>query len=156
VRPSWALKPGLTDRLVVGRKVTMTLTFRPEGSTEAAKDVTWQRTRTQQWKELLFSTGSVPRPTQQWKCFLWGPIPGYNSETAAVKTVFVRRPVGTCQRVNRRTRLRQRNCRESVESVGSKFGDSDWVCRRSWALKSGDSAKRRQCSGTQANEPLPT
>jgi hypothetical protein len=26
VRPSWALKPGLTDRLVVGRKVTLTLT----------------------------------------------------------------------------------------------------------------------------------
>jgi hypothetical protein len=24
VRPSWALKPGLTDRLVVGRKVTLT------------------------------------------------------------------------------------------------------------------------------------
>jgi hypothetical protein len=23
VRPSWALKPGLTDRLVVGRKVTL-------------------------------------------------------------------------------------------------------------------------------------
>jgi hypothetical protein len=27
VRPSWALKPGLTDRLVVGRKVTLTLTL---------------------------------------------------------------------------------------------------------------------------------
>jgi hypothetical protein len=27
VRPSWALKPGLTDRLVVGRKVTLTLTI---------------------------------------------------------------------------------------------------------------------------------
>jgi hypothetical protein len=26
VRPSWALKPGLTDQLVVGRKVTLTLT----------------------------------------------------------------------------------------------------------------------------------
>jgi hypothetical protein len=26
VRPSWALKPGLTDRLVVGLKVTLTLT----------------------------------------------------------------------------------------------------------------------------------
>jgi hypothetical protein len=26
VRPSWALKPGLTDRMVVGRKVTLTLT----------------------------------------------------------------------------------------------------------------------------------
>jgi hypothetical protein len=26
VRPSWALKPGLTDRLVVGRNVTLTLT----------------------------------------------------------------------------------------------------------------------------------
>jgi hypothetical protein len=26
-RPSWALKPGLTDRLVVGRKGTLTLTF---------------------------------------------------------------------------------------------------------------------------------
>jgi hypothetical protein len=26
VRPSWALKPGLTDRLIVGRKVTWTLT----------------------------------------------------------------------------------------------------------------------------------
>jgi hypothetical protein len=26
VRPSLALKPGLTDRLVVGRKVTLTLT----------------------------------------------------------------------------------------------------------------------------------
>jgi hypothetical protein len=26
VRPSWALKPGLTDRLVVCRKVTLTLT----------------------------------------------------------------------------------------------------------------------------------
>jgi hypothetical protein len=26
VRPTWALKPGLTDRLVVGRKVTLTLT----------------------------------------------------------------------------------------------------------------------------------
>jgi hypothetical protein len=25
VRPSWALKPGLTDRLVVGRNVTLTL-----------------------------------------------------------------------------------------------------------------------------------
>jgi hypothetical protein len=24
VRPSWALKPGLTDRLVVGRRVTLT------------------------------------------------------------------------------------------------------------------------------------
>jgi hypothetical protein len=24
MRPSWALKPGLTDRLVVGRKVTLT------------------------------------------------------------------------------------------------------------------------------------
>jgi hypothetical protein len=24
-RPSWALKPGLTDRLVLGRKVTLTL-----------------------------------------------------------------------------------------------------------------------------------
>jgi hypothetical protein len=28
VRPSWVLKPGLTDRLVVGRKVTLTLTLR--------------------------------------------------------------------------------------------------------------------------------
>jgi hypothetical protein len=27
VRPSWALKPGLTDRLVVARKVTLTLTL---------------------------------------------------------------------------------------------------------------------------------
>jgi hypothetical protein len=27
VRPSWALNPGLTDRLVVGRKVTLTLTL---------------------------------------------------------------------------------------------------------------------------------
>jgi hypothetical protein len=27
VRPSWALKPGLTDLLVVGRNVTLTLTF---------------------------------------------------------------------------------------------------------------------------------
>jgi hypothetical protein len=27
VRPSWALKPGLTDRLLVGRKVTLTLTL---------------------------------------------------------------------------------------------------------------------------------
>jgi hypothetical protein len=27
VRPSWALKPGLTDRLVVGCKVTLTLTL---------------------------------------------------------------------------------------------------------------------------------
>jgi hypothetical protein len=27
VSPSWALKPGLTDRLVVGRKVTLTLTI---------------------------------------------------------------------------------------------------------------------------------
>jgi hypothetical protein len=27
VRPSWALKSGLTDRLVVGRKVTLTLTL---------------------------------------------------------------------------------------------------------------------------------
>jgi hypothetical protein len=27
VRPTWALKPGLTDRLVVGRNVTMTLTW---------------------------------------------------------------------------------------------------------------------------------
>jgi hypothetical protein len=35
------------------------------------------QTRTQQWKELLSYTGSVPRPTQQWKCFIWGPIPGY-------------------------------------------------------------------------------
>jgi hypothetical protein len=26
VRPTWALKPGLTDRLVVGRNVTLTLT----------------------------------------------------------------------------------------------------------------------------------
>jgi hypothetical protein len=31
-------------------------------------------------------------------------------------TVLVRRPVSTCQRVNRRTRLRQRNFRESVSS----------------------------------------
>jgi hypothetical protein len=30
VRPSWALKPGLTDRLVVGRKVTLTLTNGPK------------------------------------------------------------------------------------------------------------------------------
>jgi hypothetical protein len=28
VRPAWALKPGLTDRLVVGRKVTLTLTWK--------------------------------------------------------------------------------------------------------------------------------
>jgi hypothetical protein len=27
VRPLWALKPGLTDRLVVGRTVTLTLTL---------------------------------------------------------------------------------------------------------------------------------
>jgi hypothetical protein len=27
VRPTWALKPGLTDRLVVGRNVTLTFTF---------------------------------------------------------------------------------------------------------------------------------
>jgi hypothetical protein len=27
VRLSWALKPGLTDRLVVGRKVTLTVTL---------------------------------------------------------------------------------------------------------------------------------
>jgi hypothetical protein len=27
VRPTWALKPGLTDRLVVGRNVTFTLTL---------------------------------------------------------------------------------------------------------------------------------
>jgi hypothetical protein len=36
------------------------------------KDVAWQRTRTQQWKELLFSLRSVPR---QWKCIpyvSWG------------------------------------------------------------------------------------
>jgi hypothetical protein len=31
-------------------------------------------------------------------------------------TVLVRRPVSTCQRANRRTRLWQRNCRESVSS----------------------------------------
>jgi hypothetical protein len=28
VRPTWALKPGITDRLVVGRNVTLTLTVR--------------------------------------------------------------------------------------------------------------------------------
>jgi hypothetical protein len=28
VRPSWALKTGLTDRLVVGRKVTLSLTLK--------------------------------------------------------------------------------------------------------------------------------
>jgi hypothetical protein len=27
VRPTWALKPGLTDQLVVGRNVTLTLTL---------------------------------------------------------------------------------------------------------------------------------
>jgi hypothetical protein len=27
LRPTWALKPGLTDRLVVGRNVTLTLTL---------------------------------------------------------------------------------------------------------------------------------
>jgi hypothetical protein len=27
VRPPWALKPGLTDRLVVGRKVTLNFTL---------------------------------------------------------------------------------------------------------------------------------
>jgi hypothetical protein len=27
VSPTWALKPGLTNRLVVGRNVTLTLTF---------------------------------------------------------------------------------------------------------------------------------
>jgi hypothetical protein len=27
VRPSWALEPGLTDRLVVGRNVTLTWQF---------------------------------------------------------------------------------------------------------------------------------
>jgi hypothetical protein len=27
VRPSWAMKPGLTDRLVVGRKVSLILTL---------------------------------------------------------------------------------------------------------------------------------
>jgi hypothetical protein len=27
VRPTWALKPGLTDRLVVGRNITLTLTL---------------------------------------------------------------------------------------------------------------------------------
>jgi hypothetical protein len=43
------------------------------------------------------------RDTQQWKCFLWGRIPG-----------LVRRLVSTCQRVNRRTRLRQQSYRESV------------------------------------------
>jgi hypothetical protein len=36
VRPSWALKPELTDRLVVGRKVTLTLTLRPDLSSEGA------------------------------------------------------------------------------------------------------------------------
>jgi hypothetical protein len=30
VRLTWALKPGLTDRLVVGRNVTLTLTFSSE------------------------------------------------------------------------------------------------------------------------------
>jgi hypothetical protein len=30
VRPSWALKPGLIDQLVVGRKVTLTLTLTAE------------------------------------------------------------------------------------------------------------------------------
>jgi hypothetical protein len=47
VRPSWALKPGLTDRLVVGRKVTLTLTLavqvtntddRPDLSSEGVPD----------------------------------------------------------------------------------------------------------------------
>jgi hypothetical protein len=56
-------------------------------------------------------------------------------------TVLVWWPVSTCQWVNRRTRLRQRNCHESVSS---EFGNSEWVCRRSWALKSYDSAERWQ------------
>jgi hypothetical protein len=31
VRPTWAFKPGLTDRLVVGRNLTLTLTCRQYG-----------------------------------------------------------------------------------------------------------------------------
>jgi hypothetical protein len=38
VRPTWALKPGLTDRLVVGRNVTLTLTSE-EGTTSSFQKV---------------------------------------------------------------------------------------------------------------------
>jgi hypothetical protein len=37
MRPSWALKLGLTDRLVVSRKVTLTLIWLPLASTHVHK-----------------------------------------------------------------------------------------------------------------------
>jgi hypothetical protein len=90
-------------------------------------------------------------PTKQYTVFYTGTVQMQsepmvledgNQETVngpSRVTVLVRWSVSKCQRVNRRTRLRQRNCRESVSS---EFGDSEWVCRRSWALKSYDSAER--------------
>jgi hypothetical protein len=126
VRPSWALKPGLTDRLVVGRKVTLTLTHElvrgviniwswpPDGARH--------QDRLTDWSSVVIHSLS-----HSWVSY---------ESAESCERVLVRRPVSTCHRVNRRTRLRQRNCRESVSS---EFGDSDWVCR-SWALASEDSA----------------
>jgi hypothetical protein len=56
VRPSWALKPGLTDRQVVGRKVTLTLRERLE---EAQNRSLW---RTQFGRGY----GPVPRQINTW------------------------------------------------------------------------------------------
>jgi hypothetical protein len=47
VRPTWALKPGLTDRLVVGRNVTLTLSTSVQSSE-------LQRTSLQNTEELVF------------------------------------------------------------------------------------------------------
>jgi hypothetical protein len=122
---------------------------RPEGSTEeihplpggiAVDALPWQRTRTQQWKELLFSLQHVPR--QQCKCFLrvWsqevfstGPIPGYSSPES-VKLVQFR-----SQSEKGGSGPWLGDHRQS--SLSRQFGDCEWVCRKSWALASEYSAE---------------
>jgi hypothetical protein len=58
VRPSWALKPGLTDRLVVGRKVTLTLTNKKVMRYFLGADA---RQRPVSNNREVFSSGSILR-----------------------------------------------------------------------------------------------
>jgi hypothetical protein len=60
--PRRGSKPRRTDRLVVGRNVTMTLTQQPEARpecTETTEQREWNRTRTAEYRATLWDTPSL-------------------------------------------------------------------------------------------------
>jgi hypothetical protein len=70
---------------------------------------------------------------------------GIAGNTKGMKTHFLRKKTPTCYGILTGVRglvFPWWNSLESLETVSQQSGNCEWVCRRSWALKSYDSVER--------------